>query len=156
MMKSIRNNRLALMKRTFFIPLIAIIVVLLAGRNEEAAQDDKSDEITTITELRRYISRNISYPGDAVEKGESGTVNLYANINHRGRIEEVTETRPGRDYIEIDEFTIRERGKCEGETRKKPKLLINESKRVVMSLPCIEIPQFKGETLKFSFKFVLQ
>lgn len=156
MIKKIGNRNLVRMKRGFFIPLIAIIVVLLAGTNEEKTQDDKSDDITTLTELRRHISRNLSYPREAAEKGESGTVRLYAHVNHRGRIEEVTETKPGRDYIEIDEFTIKCISKEKKDFGKKPNRLINESRRVVMSLPCLDIPQLKGETLKFSFRFVLQ
>lgn len=144
------------MKRGFFIPLISILVVFLAGTNQEKSQDDNSDDITTLTELKRHISRNLSYPREAAEKGESGTVRLYARVNHRGRIEEVTETKPGRDYIEIDEFTIKCISKEKKDLGKKPNILINESRKVVMSLPCLDIPQFKGETLKFTFNFVIQ
>ncbi len=158
MIQKLKKARDDGMKKFFFIPLLAVVVVMLSVREAKVGQDVENannDEIETVTELKRYIKKNIIYPREAVEEGLAGKVKLYACVNDKGRIEEVIETRPGPDYIEIDEIIVKEEGEKK-KRKRKPELLITESRRVIMSLPCLNITEFKGQVLEFNFRFVLE
>ncbi|MFO7923895.1 MAG: hypothetical protein R6U58_09410 [Bacteroidales bacterium] len=116
------------------------------------------DDLCSVNAIRRYLAEQISYPGDAVEAGHAGTVELYARINRQGNVNEILELQPVQDYVEVDKIVIAgyaPAGKeiCESSRHSS---LVAESRRVVMSLPKCDIQEIYGKTLKLTFRFVLQ
>ncbi len=118
----------------------------------------QADDLCSVNAIRRYIARNIRYPADAAEAGHYGTIELYARINNEGRVNEVLELQPVRDYVDVDEIVIVGYAPDGIETTESTRHseLIAESRRVVMSLPRCDIQEIFGQTLKFTLKFVLQ
>lgn len=164
-----------------FTPLIFsfLLIVAISGSQEVVAQEmDKtnslsapgveltgsdpgskvSDELCSISAVKRYLTNHISYPEGAVEEGHVGEVELYARINSQGGINEVLELQPVSDYIDVDEVVITEYAPQGQEILKSSRheSLISEAHRVIMSLPGLDIPEVYGQTLKFTFKFVLK
>ncbi len=122
------------------------------------AEKQKADDLCSVNAIRRYLARNIRYPEAAAEAGHAGTIELYARINNEGRVNEVLELQPVRDYIDVDEIVIVGYAPDDIETTISTRHaeLIAESRRVVISLPRCDIQEIFGQTLKFTFKFVLQ
>ncbi len=116
------------------------------------------DDLCSINAIRRFLAQNITYPVTATEEGQAGTVELYARISNNGRINEILELQPVLDYIELDEIVIVAYAPegiriCQSARHT---ALIEESRRVVMSMPRCDIQEIFGQTLKFTFRFVLQ
>jgi hypothetical protein len=182
MMKSNRHNRFSGIARLAIIPVAAILLLSLSGketviiRNTEnvtnqtdIAEQQKKDRITspmkilldevdTVDSLRRFIAENIRYPQEAVEAGQMGHVSLFASVNNLGKITEITTTEPTDDFIEIKEVVLVGYSLPEIELAESPthEILITEGKRVINSFPEFNIPQLNGKTAKFNFRFVLQ
>ncbi len=203
MMKSDRHTRFSGITRLAIIPVCAILLLSLSGketvviRNTEntvsqidspasptesvtsqvdpdPSQHESSsvstiniltEEIESVQELRRFIAENIRYPKEAVESGQMGHVGLFASVNSDGTTTEITTSEPSGDYIDINEIVIvgysRSRdGLSDIETGpiESPdhKILISEGRRVINSLPPLNIPEVKDATSKFNFRFVLQ
>ncbi|MGF1586944.1 MAG: M56 family metallopeptidase [Bacteroidales bacterium] len=182
MMKSNRNNKFSGFARLAIIPVTAILLLSLSGketviiRNREnvtnqtdIAEQQKEtritspmkillDEVETVDSLRRFIAENIRYPREAVEAGQMGHVSLFASVNNLGKITELTTTEPTDDFIEIKEVVIVGYSIPEIELAESPthEILITEGKRVINSFPEFNIPQLNGKTAKFNFRFVLQ
>ena len=126
--------------------------------NAVQAGETLSDDLCSINAIRRYLAGNLRYPSIAAEAGQTGIIELYARINSQGRVNEVLELQPVRDYVEVDEIVVvgyAPQGKEINESSRHESLIV-ESRRVVMSMPRCDIQEIFGKTLKFTIKFVLQ
>lgn len=117
-----------------------------------------TDDLCSINAIRRFLAGKIRYPEAAAEAGQSGTVELYARVNNQGLINEILELQPVRDYIEVNEIVISAAAPAGKEiiVSSRHASLVAESRRVLMALPRCDIQEIFGQTLKFTFKFVLQ
>lgn len=124
---------------------------------------DKTADNPTITnshQLRRAIAERIKYPVVAQEAGQTGKIELFAEISRDGKIVRISETAPDASFQTLDEVVIVAYG------TEKPvpptvdfyflRLLKDESSRVIKTLPKFEIPEFQGKWVKFQFEFLLQ
>lgn len=129
-----------------------------AATISEDAVTVSDDDLCSINAIRRFLAQNITYPKAAAEEGQAGTVELYARISNNGRVNEILELQPVRDYIELDEIVVVTYAPegiriCQSARHT---ALIEESRRAVMSMPRCDIQEIFGQTLKFTFRFVLQ
>ena len=117
-----------------------------------------TDDLCSINAIRRFLAGKIRYPEAAAEAGQSGTVELYARVNNQGLINEILELQPVRDFIEVNEIVISAAAPVGKEitVSSRHASLVAESRRVLMALPRCDIQEIFGQTLKFTFKFVLQ
>lgn len=124
---------------------------------------DKTADNKTIAnsqQLRRAIAERIKYPVSAQQAGQTGKIELYAEIGRDGKINQLSETAPAVPFETLDEVVIVAYG------TEKPvpptvdfyflRMLKDESKRVIQSFPKIEIPELQGKWVKFQFNFLLQ
>jgi beta-lactamase regulating signal transducer with metallopeptidase domain len=189
MMKSNRHNRFSGIARLAIIPVTAILLLSLSGketviiRNTEnvASQIENNfpqpeeniastiiimqDKLGTVDSLRKFIAENLRYPQEAAEAGQMGYISLFASVNKEGQITEITTSEPSDDFVDINEivfvgYGMPRDGLSENEIEpvESPnhENLISEGKRVINSFPEINIPELKGKTAKFNFRFVLQ
>jgi TonB family protein len=122
------------------------------------SSDEISPTITNAQQLRRAIAERIKYPVSAQQAGQTGRIEIYAEINREGKINQISETAPAVPFETLDEVVIvayaSENPVSSTADLKKP--LIDESKRVIQSFPKIEIPGLQGKWVKFQFNFLLQ
>ncbi len=124
----------------------------------DQGQEKPADDLCSINAIRRFLAGQIRYPEAAAEAGQAGTVQLYARINNQGLVNEILELQPVRDYIEVNEIVISAAAPVGKEitVSSRHASLVAESRRVLMALPKCDIQEIFGQTLKFTFKFVLQ
>ena len=124
----------------------------------DLGKEKPSDDLCSINAIRRFLAGQIRYPEAAAEAGQSGTVELYARINNQGLINEILELQPVRDYIDVSEIVISATAPAGKEitVSSRHSSLMAESRRVLMALPKCDIQEIFGQTLKFTFKFVLK
>lgn len=178
MMNSKNRNQFAGIARFAIIPVVALLLVSLSGREtiilndsgmgpdtiiqkvngEQAAQNDpiKSEE-----DIYRFFSKSLKYPAEARKAGQIGSVGLFAIVNPDGTINEVSEVQPEGHFVEFDEVVIV--GYTSGESEKpklnksaKHEILIQEGKRVISTFPKLEIPALQGKVVKFTFEFKIR
>jgi beta-lactamase regulating signal transducer with metallopeptidase domain len=130
MMKSNRHNKYSGITRLAIIPVSAILLLSLSGREtviirstENVASQSEynlpqpegniastiniiQDEANTVRELRQFMAEKIRYPQEAAESGHTGHVSLFASVNNDGKITEITTFEPADGYIDIDEIVI--------------------------------------------------
>jgi beta-lactamase regulating signal transducer with metallopeptidase domain len=129
MMKSNRYTRFSGITRMAIIPVTAILLLSLSGKetvivpvteatsqiemNAPQQEDNMAstinltqDEVDTVDSLRRFIAENIRYPREAAEAGQMGHVSLFASVNKEGNITDISTTEPDDDYVDIDEVVI--------------------------------------------------
>jgi hypothetical protein len=179
MMKSNRNNRFSGITRLAVIPVIAILLLSLSGKKTviihntdvastidiTASQQDVSsimnsiqDEIESVQELRRFLAENIRYPREAIELARMGHVSLFARMNTDGKIIEIMRSEPDGAFVDIDEIFIVSYQPPETEPAESDdnEILIAEGRKIINSLPVLNIPELQGTSAKFNFRFVLQ
>ncbi|MFO7924807.1 MAG: hypothetical protein R6U58_14070 [Bacteroidales bacterium] len=179
MMKSENITRFSGIARFAVIPVFAILLLSLSGKETMIIQDhtnaehglsspdtmqsvaiveNSPGELESVNNLRRYIAEHIRYPKDAAESGQTGSIELFARVSGSGMIDEVMEIQPEEDYVNIDKIVIvgykpKNVEMAESSTHKN---LIAEGRRVINSFPKLEIPELYGKTIKLQFRFVLQ
>ncbi|WP_372950168.1 TonB family protein [Mariniphaga sp.] len=138
-------------------------------------QKAETNSITSELELRKFIANKIKYPVEAQKNNVQGTVDIWAVVEHDGKITYFYEKRPAVNIVPIDEVVVvgystkkkrtgNEAAKIEDtptETGEKDSselfsLLKEEVKRVAKSSPAIEVPELKGKTVRLRVKFELQ
>ena len=121
----------------------------------------KSEEITSELDLRKFITKRIKYPTKAQKANNTGTAKVFVKVNSEGIIYSVSEEKVS-DAIPIEEVVVVGYGPKPEEivttdnSNDFSNVLTTEAKRVLQQLPKLKIPEFKGETLVFTVKFVLQ
>jgi beta-lactamase regulating signal transducer with metallopeptidase domain len=130
MMKSNRHTRFSGFARMAIIPVTAILLLSLSGketviiRNTEnvASQIENNflqpeeniastiiimqDKLGTVDSLRQFIAENLRYPQEAAEAGQTGHVSLFVSIDSDGKITEINTSEPSDGYIDINEIVI--------------------------------------------------
>lgn len=121
----------------------------------------KDFEITNMLELRKFIAWRIKYPKRAQENNKEGIAQMFVKIKENGNISSISET-PVDNSLFLDEVVV---------VAYKPKpeeitiatsngnleeVFKNETKRVINLMPAINIPEYKGKTVAFTVKFILQ
>jgi bla regulator protein BlaR1 len=178
MMNSKNTNPYAWLTRLAIIPVFAFLIACLAGKNPAIISDSESDldqltqmstdlknspsePVNSVDEINKHLQKNLRYPTEARSAGLIGTVRLYARVNPEGVILEVLDRKPDEEYIEYDEVVIIGYMGEESENLRKTKSYRHESlladgKRVIESLPKLEIPEFQGQMIQFNFKYDLR
>lgn len=138
-------------------------------------QKAEPNTITSELELRKFIAKNIKYPVEAQKNNITGTVDIWAVVEHDGKITYFYDKRPAVNIVSIDEVVVtaystkrkgtgKEAVNVEEITTEKGNsdnsalfsLLKEEVKRVVKTSPTIEAPELKGKTVGITVKFMLQ
>lgn len=135
-------------------------VVTVERRSKGSAPAGEAD-ITNVGQLRQALARSFRYPVKAQESGQQGDVAIYAYVNGWGEITQITETKPGKKPIVLDEVIIVAYGpqgveKPARSSNGKKDLLNQEGALQVKHLPALKIPEYYNQWLMFQFKFVLQ
>ena len=164
-MKQIKINKVLL------ITSLAVVVALLASAPGYPANDlkvpeissgsgstENQDDLCSVNAVRRFVMCQISYPEDAVKSGYEGTIELYVRINFEGRVGQILTLQPVTDYVEIEEIVVSAEAPegIDPVESSRHESLLSESRRVIMALPKCDIQEIYGQTLKFTFKFVLK
>ncbi|WP_439481657.1 M56 family metallopeptidase [Cyclobacterium plantarum] len=175
MMNTKNKNRYANLTRLAIVPIFALLLVSLSGKktvrisesgsdlepSSELMQERPSDPFHSKSEIIRFFSENLKYPAEARKAVLTGKARIYAKVNPDGHIGEVLDVRPEEDYLEFDEIVVIGYTNNGAEELKKTKSyshpsLLAEGKRVVESLPRLEIADLQGKLVQFNFKFDLQ
>jgi TonB-dependent SusC/RagA subfamily outer membrane receptor len=121
----------------------------------------KSDKITSEIELRKFIAKSIKYPQKAQQAKKEGVAQLFAKVNDDGIVYSISEKKV-KDAIAVGEVVVVAYGPKPEEvieaddSNDLSKLLTDEAKRVLQQIPKLDMPEFKGKTIAFSVKFMLQ
>jgi outer membrane biosynthesis protein TonB len=118
---------------------------------------NENTKITSQLEFRKFIAEKIKYPVEAVETNTHGNISFFFRIDDNGKIFDIK--RPNKGDISLEEIVVvSSKTEIPGRYIKNAdnKILTNEIERVLESTPLIEIPEFKGKTIKINVKFELQ
>lgn len=171
MMNSKNKTQFAGLARLAIIPVITLLLVSLSGKkaiivNESDAAvlnemgEKQTDPINSREKISKHLQKNITYPFEARSAHHIGTVRIYARVNPDGSIQEVFDVKPKEEFLEFDEIVIIAYLNEEGKKHRKTKSyrhqpLLAEGRRVVESLPKLEIPELQGKLIQFNFKYNL-
>ena len=118
----------------------------------------KSSDITSIMDLRKFIAKRIKYPSELRDANATGVSKLYVKVNKKGSIISADD-KVVKGAVPVDEVVVvgykaqDDESISVTDTQDK---FDREAKRVILQLPKLNIPEFKGETLVFTVKFMLQ
>jgi TonB-dependent SusC/RagA subfamily outer membrane receptor len=120
--------------------------------------DKNISNFTTTREIRQYIASTIQYPVEAQQTGQQGSVRIYAFVSEKGKITQITESKPKAELTSLDEVVIVGYGSNSDRSKENRKMtaLNEEAALRVKNLPDLDIPEFKNKWVVFQFKFVLQ
>ncbi|WP_114749772.1 M56 family metallopeptidase [Pleomorphovibrio marinus] len=178
MMNSKSKGQFAGLARLAIIPVFSLLLVSLSGKktvlinngdadleqsNSQSSglQENTPDPIKSHEGINKHLQKNLKYPAEARSAGLIGTARLYARVNPDGSIGEVLDGEPDEEFVEYDEIVIIGYTSEDTEKIKKTKsyrheVLLIESKRVIESLPKLEIPELQGKLIQFTFKYDLR
>jgi TonB-dependent SusC/RagA subfamily outer membrane receptor len=121
-------------------------------------QEKNGQTVNSSGKLRQHIARGIKYPVAAQEAGQEGSISLFMQLDQDGTIVRISDTEPDTPFETMDEVVIVSyRSATAGQPNNDSlKLLIEESKRVMRTIPKIDIPELNGKWVKLQFNFALQ
>lgn len=131
------------------------------GKNGVILITTKSEVISSVLDLRKFIAKRIKYPVKAQKANKTGTAHIFVKVNDDGIVYSVSEERVT-DAIPVDEVVVVGYGPKPEEiiapdnSNDPEKVLTSEAKRVIQLLPKLEIQEFKGKTLALTVNFILQ
>jgi hypothetical protein len=117
-----------------------------------------SEKITTPLELRKFIAKKIKYPKEAQDANLQTTSSFKFRVDKNGNIFDIASTRREVD-IKMDKIVvIGYKSKLhERDIRQASSIILHdEMKRVVKSVPQMQIPEYIGKTILLTVKFELQ
>ena len=118
----------------------------------------KLSDITSIMDLRKFIAKRIKYPSELRDANATGVSKLYVKVNKKGSIISADD-KVVKGAVPVDEVVVvgykaqDDESISVTDTQDK---FDREAKRVILQLPKLNIPEFKGETLVFTVKFMLR
>ena len=118
----------------------------------------KSSDITSIMDLRKFIAKRIKYPSELRDANATGVSKLYVKVNKKGSIISADD-KVVKGAVPVDEVVVvgyKAQGDESISVTDTQDKFNSEAKRVIFQLPKLNIPEFKGETLVFTVKFMLQ
>ncbi len=115
---------------------------------------------TTITnklELRKFIAQAVKYPKAAADKALEGEVTVYIEINRKNKMAKVVKKRAA-DFLMLDDVVVTSTipENKEKTTDNKSELFKEEVKRVIETVPAIDINEFNGKTVGITVRFALR
>ncbi|HLT07081.1 MAG TPA: M56 family metallopeptidase [Cyclobacteriaceae bacterium] len=171
MIKSNTSPKYVTLARLALLPLISLLLLSLAQKKTEVFEtgekdgfeaklsiEPSQDVLNTVEELNQYLSRSIKYPLEAREAGHIGIISIYASLSESGMIKEVLDKKPEGQIVEHQEIVIigYQNTDTTPITYGGKDVLLDEGRRVINSLPKLNISEFKGEVVKFKFKFLIR
>ena len=174
MMNAKNKTKFAGLAKLAIIPVIALLLVSLSGKKTIIVSESdelipsltksgetQNDPIKSQEDINRHFQKNLKYPLEARSGNLIGTVRIYARVNPDGSIQEVLDKKPKEKFLEFDEIVIIAYLNEEGKKRRITKSyrhqpLLAEGRRVVESLPKLEIPELQGKLIQFNFKYDLR
>ena len=149
--------------------LFAILLFPLSGKETAAANPAGKNisgsyavqeklSLHSVPDIRLFIGKNIRYPKEAWDAGAMGIVDLFINVDNKGNVTGISEQRLSSRGKLIDGIII-VAIKPEGVDRVKfsrHPLLVDECRRVLQSMPVLDIPELQGRSVRLSFSFILQ
>lgn len=132
-----------------------------AGEDGVIQITTKDFKITSELQLRKFIAQEILYPKAAIKNNKEGVAQLFVKINSDGVVTSIDEKSEGHEKF-LDEVVV------VGKQPKTEEVVVasaiedisnvfkDETKRVIYSMPVINVPEFKGNTIGITVKFVLQ
>ena len=128
---------------------------------KKTVQKPENEKIDTQLKLRKYIAKEIRYPEEAISSNIEAVITTLVEFDNDGNLLKIEELSK-KKYIGLDEIVVvgngykNENDKPTHRDAEKWKLLGDETKRVVTKLPKIDIPEFKGQQVAITVRFVLQ
>jgi hypothetical protein len=114
--------------------------------------------INSVLDLRKFIAKRIKYPSDLRDANATGVSKLYVKVNKSGSILSVDD-KVVEGAVPVDEVVVvgyKAEEPADTNVLGVQGRFDREAKRVLLQLPKLNIPEFKGETLVFTVKFMLQ
>ena len=111
----------------------------------------KSSDITSIMDLRKFIAKRIKYPSELRDANATGVSKLYVKVNKKGSIISADD-KVVKGAVPVDEVVVvgyKAQGDESISVTDTQDKFNSEAKRVILQLPKLNIPEFKGETLVF-------
>ncbi len=129
-------------------------------KNKIIIQTKTKYNTTTITnklELRKFIAQAVKYPQAAVDKALEGKVTVYIEINRKNKMARIVEKRAA-DFIMLNDVVVTSyiSENKEKTTDNKSDLFKEEVKRVIKTVPAIDINEFNGKTVGITVCFTLK
>lgn len=117
-----------------------------------------SEDITTPLELRKFIAKRIKYPKEAQDANLQTTSSFKFRVDKNGNIFDIADTRKEEDIKMEEIVVIGYKSKLhERDIRQASSIILhNEMKRVLKSVPQMQIPEYKDKTIQLTVKFGLQ
>ncbi|WP_321997365.1 TonB-dependent receptor plug domain-containing protein [Draconibacterium orientale] len=118
----------------------------------------KLSYINSVLDLRKFIAKRIKYPSDLRDVNATGVSKLYVKVNKSGSIVSVDD-KVVEGAVPVDEVVVvgyKAEEPADTNVLGVQGRFDREAKRVLLQLPKLNIPEFKGETLVFTVKFMLQ
>jgi TonB-dependent SusC/RagA subfamily outer membrane receptor len=118
----------------------------------------KLSYINSVLDLRKFIAKRIKYPSDLRDANATGVSKLYVKVNKSGSILSVDD-KVVEGAVPVDEVVVvgyKAEEPADTNVLGVQGRFDREAKRVLLQLPKLNIPEFKGETLVFTVKFMLQ
>lgn len=169
MMKMKNTQHFAGLAKFAIVPVFAVLLLSLSNKEAALAQPASSSgkaqekntalELESVEDVLRYMAQNIRYPGDAMETGTTGSTAIFVSINADGRIDKLSETPWGEDFIALDEVVVVGYNKTgDGPVTESAdyKGFSEEAQRLAQAFPKLSIPEWYGKDLKIQLKFILQ
>lgn len=169
MMKMKTQTKFRVVKQLVVLPLLAILIVGLSNkeaRTENVQSSEKSisvvnnekdEAVNTSLELRKAIAYRMKFPVAAADMNSELSLNIYATINEHGEITNIRDQiAENTQFITVDEIVItaqRIKSDVQKSENEYKKMLGKVTKQVLEDSPQIEVPELKGQVVKFQFKF---
>ncbi len=123
--------------------------------------------LITPLQFRKFIAGEIKYPEDAQKGNIQGTVKLWADVGHDGKITSIYDKKPKGNIKNIEEIVVagykvsKDSGVlATADSEKKvsslTRLLSDEVKRVISKCPPLKAPNLEGKMIELKVKFMLQ
>lgn len=130
------------------------------GENGVILISTKEYAISSETELRKFIAREIMYPAKAHEANLQGVSKMLLKLKNNGEIAAVSsDVTSAKNAVKLDEVIVVGYKKTEGNSGAAVTdntVFNKETERVLGRLPVVTAPELQGKTLLLTVKFVLQ
>ncbi|WP_346855682.1 carboxypeptidase-like regulatory domain-containing protein [uncultured Draconibacterium sp.] len=130
------------------------------GKNGVILISTKTEKITSSLEMRKFIAQRIKYPKEAQQANKGGIAKLFVKVNSDGIVYSVSDKKV-KDAVSIEEIVVvgyapKPEEIVSGKTEDFTAAFNNQVKAVINQFPKLQISEYKGKTLEFTVKFLLQ
>jgi hypothetical protein len=165
------THNLAALKNILILPAVAILIALFSFRLDPGVQLTGDQEPlfskTSNSKIMDFIYQNISYPQEAKNAGDTGSVFVVVKMNKGGIVQECKafSDKKGIKVPIMDEVVVTSYKPASGQSSvgNKPTttdhtLLKSECSRIANKLGSVNIPEWKDKNMEFAmaFRFVIK